>query len=275
MKKISIFLLLGLSLGSCQTKIEDSQDIIDKKPEIFDGFLFYPNQGQIYLSNIEDLIGEYVVIIKKDSVAYTEVLGRAITTEGINAIKKSDLSQQAPCYSSRVSGGFAANLSFAAGNVNLNNSYVYDVVLKKNNSATIPKEFRYIDENQYNTILNHLPDEYLALYFITGIEYRTLSTKEFKDAVGDAKIGLTAVKVGGKVYYSNEQINSMPIIYYTGINESNTFGNFDSNKKAYNKTPKISYAKQLHLSIVPESLKLDKDKKNQNMELIKKAIPKK
>jgi len=275
MRKIICMLFLGILLISCQTKVQDSKDIIDKKQEIFDGFLFYPNQGQIYLSNIEDLIGEYVVIVNKDSVSYTEVIGRAITLEGINAIKKFDLSQMPPSYSSRVSGVFAANLTFAVGNLNLNSAYVYDIVLKKNNSATIPKEFRYIDGNQYNTVYDHLPEEYMAIYYITGIEYRTLSTKEFIDASSDTQIGLTAVKVGGKVYYSNEQINTMPVIYYTGINESNSFGDFNPDKNAYKKKRKNAYAIELHSVSVPDSLRLDQREKVQNFELIKKALPRK
>ena len=277
MKIVLVVVLTAGILGSCGVKVEDSKNEINLD-ETFDGYLFYPKQGEIYLSNIEDLIGEYVCIKKVQDSVFTIVIGRAIKEEGKNHISKFDLSKESPPYSSRITGEFASDLSFGVGNLNLKANYVYDLVLKKNNSANVPREFGYIDAAQFGNIYDRIPPTFLGVYFITGIEYRTLSYKEYIEASGSTNIGLTAVKVNGKVFYSNEKINSIPIIYYTGIDESVRFGNFDANSNFYTKkstSPAVLPAlqKQSH-NIVPEGLTLDKIKNFKNLELIIKAKPK-
>lgn len=277
MKKIFLFLLITISLVSCVLrKIKESRPEMNKN-EIFDGFLFYPKQGQIYLSNIEDMVGEYVVvgydIVGNDTNSYTKVIGRAITENLKGNIRKFDLSSQSPPYSSRITGDFSSDLSFAVGNLKLNAKYVYDVILNMNNSANIPKEFKYIDETQFGNIYSHLPQNFLALYFITGIEYRTLSYKEYIESSGDASISLTAIKVGGKLYYSNEKINSIPVIYFTGIDESIRFGDLIQNTNLYNKKPSSPAALAVAQQPVPKLLFLDKTNRLHNMKLVKKARP--
>lgn len=275
MKTFIILICLGI-LTSCKpVKILDSKDNLDKT-EKDDGYLFYPRQGEIYLSNIEDLIGNYVVIEPgPDGKGQSWSIGRAITDQGIAAISKNDLSQQDPPYKSRITGGFSSNLSFAVGTANFNTDFVYDVILKKNNSALIPQEFRYIDDRQFNNIYTRVPQKYYALFFITGIEYRTLSYKEYAQATVEANVGLTAVKVNGKVYYSNEQINSIPVIYYTGIVESMRFGDFNSQDSLYYKKQTIPQLinPQIVPSQVPKDLILQGNQKIQNLKIIRKAKP--
>jgi len=279
MKRIIILLYIGILIG-CKPpgiKILDSKDNIDH-PEGNDGYLFYPKQGEIYLSNIEDLIGNYVVIEPgPNNQPQSWSIGRAITSQGISAITKNDLSQLEPPYKSRITGGFTNDLSFAIGSTNFKTDFVYDVILKKNNSATIPQEFRYIDNSQFNNIFTHLPQHYYALIFITGIEYRTLSYKEYVKASAGAKIGLTAIQVKGEVYYSNEQINSIPIIYYTGIIESASFGDYNSKDSIYTKkqsTPE-RYRPTIIPPQVPNEFILQRNDTLKNLKIIRKAIPRK
>ncbi len=94
-------------------------------------------------------------------------------------------------------------------------------------------------------------------------------------ASAGANIGLTAIQVKGEVYYSNEQINSVPIIYYTGIIESTRFGGYNSQDSIYYKKQSVPtrFSPNLAPTHVPNDLILERNNRIKNLNVIRKAKP--
>jgi hypothetical protein len=221
---------------------------------------YYPrNFADVYEASPAELIGQVVAIYidptQSDKEPTMVPLSLAITKDGVAAIKTVDQTKEQPVYSSIVNGSVALNFAAAiVGSASLSASAVYNLSLTKISTVSIPPSTDYINKPVLLEALKNLPDKYVEIFFVTGIQNRLLAYSTYYEATSAANANIGAINISGKVYYSDQKLNTQSFLCFAGIRLGNQVGTYDPASRMYIKKSPEELAKIFTSSEKPQTV---------------------
>jgi hypothetical protein len=188
-----------------------------------------------YRKNLGDLAG---VLICLPRTGAPRLLGTVIADQNRARIVVSDLSTDAPLYSSKVEAKYGSELSFAAfGRLALNQASVYEFKLVDNIAATVVPDQSLIDKTKLQSVAGSVPAEFVDIIYVTAVTHRMLTYKEFHKVEGEIKAAFSLINIGGNYYTSDDLSSTDHYIYVAGLSAGAMFGNYDAVAGIYRRKP--------------------------------------
>jgi hypothetical protein len=189
-------------------------------------FIYYPAPwAEIFDKTLPELVGQIVIIYNdpdNQNAATVQPLTTAITAAGISAIKQTDNSTDTPDYSSIITGQYSATLTsplLADLNLNASTQLAYSLTVKRVDAVSLTPDPNFINKPNLLAAMRLIPSgqTFYGVYFVTGLETRTVSYTTYYQQQGGGGLGFMAINIGGKYFSSDELAFTRTFLVFTAV----------------------------------------------------------
>lgn len=208
--------------------------------EEFDQAFVLPPSWDEPSSAPEELAGSYIAIVpdRKSPTGHRALLlGQVLTPQGLNAMVKKDRSGEVPRYRGKIESGFASNLTFLRGRVNVRRECLYEVEVANTRTAKSSTDPAFLDRKKVERTWSRLPKKYRELLFVTATTDARIVAQEYERCTVFPDGTPRLLRLGDDFFEAVSPPIARRAVYVTAISDSTFFGDFDARSGLYVKKP--------------------------------------